>query len=173
MQNSPFFVSCYDPVERHPIFASTVDQVTATAHVIVTLGLSQDAWSTVLGNMRHVQVIRQNVVASTVANTCCCCCNFICSFGAAAMHRHCNFLGQFSSDYSWLTGMLIIFQNVSPLCKMLVPFKHSTVAQGFSLYSFLIICNIALADLPNFGVDVFLLQHPQFLPFVDNYPSQQ
>jgi hypothetical protein len=27
--------------------------------------------------------------------------------------------------------MLIIFQTVSPLCKTLVPFKHSTTAQSF------------------------------------------
>jgi hypothetical protein len=47
---------------------STVDEVTANAHAIVTLGLHQDAWNTVLGNTRHVQVIRQNFVASAMAN---------------------------------------------------------------------------------------------------------
>jgi hypothetical protein len=43
-----------------------------------------------------------------------------------------NFLDlEFSSDHSWVTGMLIIFQTVSCLCKMFVPFKHSTMTQGF------------------------------------------
>jgi hypothetical protein len=38
---------------------------------------------------------------------------------------------EFSSDRSWPTSMLIIFQTVSPLCKPIVPLKQSTMAQGF------------------------------------------
>jgi hypothetical protein len=38
----------------------------------VTLVLRQDARNTVLGNTKHVQVTRQNSVASTTANPCCC-----------------------------------------------------------------------------------------------------
>jgi hypothetical protein len=38
---------------------------------------------------------------------------------------------KFSSDHSWLTGMLIIFQTVSPLSQTFVPIKHSTMAHGF------------------------------------------
>jgi hypothetical protein len=79
---------------------------------------------------QHVQVIRQNFVASTMANPCCC--DFIYRLGAAGMHQRCNFLDlEFSSDRSWPTGMLIIFQTVSLLCKTFVPLNHSTMAQGF------------------------------------------
>jgi hypothetical protein len=61
----------------------------------------------------------------------CCCCDFIYRLGAVGMHQHYNFLDlEFSSDCSWLIGMLIIFQTVSPLCKTFVPLKHSTMAQG-------------------------------------------
>jgi hypothetical protein len=59
-------ISCYDPVEVRPIFVRTIDQVTANAHAIVTLVFRQDAWNTVLGNARHVQVVRQNFMASTM-----------------------------------------------------------------------------------------------------------
>jgi hypothetical protein len=37
------FISCYDPVEKHPIFVSSVDQITTSAHAIITLVLRQDA----------------------------------------------------------------------------------------------------------------------------------
>jgi hypothetical protein len=86
-----YFVSCYDPVEKRPIFVSTIDQVTANAHAIVTLVLCQDVWNTVLGNTRHVEVIRQNFVASTMANPWRCC-DFIYHLGAVGMHQLCNFL---------------------------------------------------------------------------------
>jgi hypothetical protein len=67
----------------------------------------QDTCNTVLGNTRHVQVIRQNV-ASTMATPCCC--DFIYHLEAVGMHQCCNFLDlEFSSDLSWPTGMLIIF----------------------------------------------------------------
>jgi hypothetical protein len=117
------FISCRDPVEKRLIFVSTINQVTANAHAIVTLVLCQDAWNTVLGNMKHVQVISQNFVASTMANACCCC-NFIYCLGGVGMYKCCNFLDlEFSSDRSWLIGILIIFQTLSPLCKMFVPLQ--------------------------------------------------
>jgi hypothetical protein len=50
---------------------STIDQVTTNAYAIVMLVLRQDTWNTVLGNMRHVQVIRQNFMASSMANPAC------------------------------------------------------------------------------------------------------
>jgi hypothetical protein len=53
-------------------------------------------------NTRHVQVMRQNFMASTIANPCCCC-DFIYHLGAVDMHQCCNFLDlEFSSDCSWL-----------------------------------------------------------------------
>jgi hypothetical protein len=115
-QKTPCFVSCYDPLEKRPIFVSTVNRVTASAHAIIMLVLDQDARSTVLGNMRHVQVIRQNVKTSTMAS---CCSIFIYSLGAVGMHQHSNFLDcEFSSDHSWPIGMLI-FQTVFPCAKHL------------------------------------------------------
>jgi hypothetical protein len=45
-------------VDKCPIFVSTIDQVTASAHVIVALVLHHDTWNTALDNTRHVQVIR-------------------------------------------------------------------------------------------------------------------
>jgi hypothetical protein len=64
--------------------------------------------------MRHVQVIRQNFVASTMANPCCCCCDFINHLGVVGTHQRCNFLDtEFSSDRSWPTSMLITFQTIS------------------------------------------------------------
>jgi hypothetical protein len=121
----------YDPTEKHPIFVSITDQVTASAHVNIALVLKQGAWNTVLSNMRHVQVIRENFVASTKANACCCC-DFIYHLGAVSMRQNCNFLDLgFSSDCSWLNGTLIIFKTISPLYKTFVPIKHSTMAQGF------------------------------------------
>jgi hypothetical protein len=62
-------------------------------------------------------------VASIMANPCCCCCccNFIYGLGAAGTHQRCKFLDlEFSSDCSWLTGMPITFQTLSPLCKTFV-----------------------------------------------------
>jgi hypothetical protein len=38
---------------------------------------------------------------------------------------------EFSSDHSWPTSMLIIFQTVYPLCKTFVPLKHNITAEGF------------------------------------------
>jgi hypothetical protein len=70
--------------------------------------------------------------------------------------------------------MLIIFQTVSPLCKTFVPLKHSITAQGFF--------TVHLLDhLKHFAsgfaeLDIFLLlklQHSQFPPLADSYPSQQ
>jgi hypothetical protein len=58
VKKTPGFFSCYNPVEKRPIFVSTIGHVTANAHVIVTLVLRQDAWNTVLGNTGYVQVIR-------------------------------------------------------------------------------------------------------------------
>jgi hypothetical protein len=36
----------YDPIEKHPIFVSIIDQVTASAHASIALVLQQDAWNT-------------------------------------------------------------------------------------------------------------------------------
>jgi hypothetical protein len=74
------------------IFVRTIDQVTTNAHAIVTLVLYQDAWNPVLGNAGHVQVIRQNFVASTMANPCCCC-DFIHHLGVIGMHHCWELLG--------------------------------------------------------------------------------
>jgi hypothetical protein len=41
--NTTFLVSCYDPVEKHPIFVNTINQVMSV--------LCQNACNTVLGNM--------------------------------------------------------------------------------------------------------------------------
>jgi hypothetical protein len=68
IQKTSCFVSSYDPIEKRPIIVSTIDQVTADAHAVVTLVSHKDAWNTVLGDMRHIQVIKQNFVASTMAN---------------------------------------------------------------------------------------------------------
>jgi hypothetical protein len=126
IQKTPCFVSCYDLVEKRPIFVRTVNQVTAGAHVIVTLALCQDTWNTMLGIIGHVQVIRHNLVASPF------CCDIINHLGAAGMHQHCNFLDlEFSSDDSWSTGILTIFPTVSSLCKSFMPLERSTVTQGF------------------------------------------
>jgi hypothetical protein len=62
VQKTPCFMSCYDSVEKHPIFGRTIDQVIANAHAIITLVLCYDTWNTLLGNTRHVQVIKQNSV---------------------------------------------------------------------------------------------------------------
>jgi hypothetical protein len=68
LQKTPRFVSCYDPAEKRPVFVITtrIVQVTASAP-----GLRQGMWSNVLLNMRRVQVMRQNFVASDTANPCC------------------------------------------------------------------------------------------------------
>jgi hypothetical protein len=50
-------------VEKRPIFVSTIDQVTSSAHAIIIL----DALNTVLSKSRH----RQNSVASTTTNPYC------------------------------------------------------------------------------------------------------
>jgi hypothetical protein len=111
---------------------------TASAHRTVILVLQQDAWNTVLGNMRHVQDIRQNFVASTMANSSCYDFNY--HLGMVGMHQHWNFSDfEFNSDCSWPNGMLIIFQIVSLLCKMFGPLKHSAITW-----------NISLLDLHNF-----------------------
>jgi hypothetical protein len=108
------FVSCYDPVEKRPISVSTVDQVTANAHAIVTLVLRQDAWNSLLGNTWYVQDIRQKFVAGTKANPCCW--DFIYRLGAVGTHKRCNCLDlEFSSYRSWPAGMLII-SKLSLLC---------------------------------------------------------
>ena len=60
VQETSFFISSYAPIEKRRIIVSTTDQVTTNRHAIITLVLRQDAWYTVLGNTRHVQVIGQN-----------------------------------------------------------------------------------------------------------------
>jgi hypothetical protein len=102
---------------------AAIDQATTNTHAIVTVIVRQDTWNTALSNLRHVQVTRQNFVASTVAGPCCC--GFIYRLEAIRTHQRCNFLDlEFSSDRSWPTGMLITFQTVSSLCKTFVPLKH-------------------------------------------------
>jgi hypothetical protein len=39
-------VSCYDPVGKHSISFSAIDQTSASAHAIVALVLCQNAWYT-------------------------------------------------------------------------------------------------------------------------------
>jgi hypothetical protein len=46
IHKTPCFVSWYDPIENRPIFVTTIDQVTTSAHEILTLVLRQDAWNT-------------------------------------------------------------------------------------------------------------------------------
>jgi hypothetical protein len=89
----------------------------ASVHAILNSGLAYDARNTVLGNTIHVQVIRRNFVADTMTNPCCC--DFIYSLAAGGKHQHCNFLDiEFSSDRSWWTGTLIIFQIASSLANI-------------------------------------------------------
>jgi hypothetical protein len=127
IQKTPCFISCYDLIQKCPIFVSTIDQVTSGAHAIITLVLRQDARNTVVGNTRHVQVI---FVASTMANPCCC--DFIYCLEMVSTYQHWNFFDlEFNLDRSRPTSVLIILQTVSSLCKMLVPLKHNTTAQGF------------------------------------------
>lgn len=61
--------------------------------------MCQDTHNTVLGNTRHVQVVRQNPVASC----CCCCpCRFIHCLGVVGMHKCSSFLDlEFNSNHSW------------------------------------------------------------------------
>jgi hypothetical protein len=73
IQKTQCFLFCYDLVEKRPTSVSTINQATASGHAIVILVLRQDTWNTVLGTMRHAQVIRQNFVSSTMANPCCRC----------------------------------------------------------------------------------------------------
>jgi hypothetical protein len=82
--------------------------------------------------MRHIQVIRQNFVASTMAIPLLLPLPlpFGSSWHAPPLLLPFNFLDlEFSP--SWPTGMLIIFQTVSPLCKTFVPLKHGIMAQDF------------------------------------------
>jgi hypothetical protein len=114
--------------------------------------LHQDVWNTVLGNMERVQLMRQNFVASTMANSYCCC-DFIYCLGEVGMHRHCNFLGlEYISDCSWLTSMLIssLSQLSLPCAKRLCHLNTTQWPKAFSPYTCLIIWNVSLADLPNF-----------------------
>jgi hypothetical protein len=95
-----------------------VTQVTASVHGVITLVLRQDASNIVLSNMRQVQHIRQNSVAVIMANSCCDCTYRL---EVVGMHQHCDFVDlEFSSDRSWPTCMLNIFQTVSTLCRMFV-----------------------------------------------------
>ena len=68
IQETPCFVSSYDPVEKRQIIVSTTDQVTTNCHAIIILVSCQDVWYTVLGNMWQVQVISQNFVAHTMVD---------------------------------------------------------------------------------------------------------
>jgi hypothetical protein len=85
---------------------------------------------------------------------------------------------EFSSDRLWLTGMLIIFQAVSLLCKTFVPLNHSIAAQGFFTICLFEHLELSLVYFPKFLAepDVFpllKLQYSRFLLFADNHPSQQ
>jgi hypothetical protein len=64
------FLSFYGLVEKCPICVSSINQGNASAHAVIMLVLHQGMWNTVLGNTKHDQVIRQNSVASTIANLC-------------------------------------------------------------------------------------------------------
>jgi hypothetical protein len=132
------FVSCYDPVEKRPIFVSTIDQVTANALAIVTMVLCQDAWNTVLGNTRRVQVIRQKSVASTMANPCCCY-DFIYRLGAVDTHQLCNFLDlEFGSDRSGRPVCSLSSKRSLPCAKCLCHLYIALRAKASSPYACLI-----------------------------------
>jgi hypothetical protein len=98
-------LSHYHPVEKYPTFVNTIDRVIASVHALVMTVLQKDKSNTALGNTRHGQIFRQNVMATTTANRCCCC-DFIYCLGAVGNH-------------------LSPVQNVSALL------KHSIMAQGF------------------------------------------
>jgi hypothetical protein len=147
IQKTPCFISCYDPVEKYPIFVSTISQVTASAHSIVTLVLCQDPWNTVLGNTRHVQVIRQISVASTIANPCCCC-DFIYCLEAVGTHQRCNFLDPgFSSNHSCRpvcsSSSKLSLQCVKIVCHLNTALRP----RAFSLYACVIIWNVLVANM--------------------------
>ena len=91
VQETPSLVSSYDPDEKRRITVSTADQDTTNRHMIITSVLRPDAWHTVLSNTRHVQVIRHNLVAPSLADPyCCCCCEVVYKLEAVGMHQHCN-----------------------------------------------------------------------------------
>ena len=121
IQETPCFVSSYDPVEKH--------QVTTNRHAIIMLVLCQDVWHAVVGNMRHAQVINQNFVAHIMADPYCCY-EVIYQLVAFGMHQHCNLFNlAFSLNHLWLTCMHIILQTVSPLRETSVTPKHNSAAQ--------------------------------------------
>ena len=68
VKETPFFDSSCYPVEKRRFIVSTIDQVTKNHHEINTLVLRQDSWYSVLSNTRHVEVISQNFVPSTMAD---------------------------------------------------------------------------------------------------------
>jgi hypothetical protein len=132
VQKTPCFASWYNLVDKRPTFVSTIDQVTTSAHAF-KLVFRQEAWNAVLDNMRHVQIIRENFVASAVANPCC---GRRSRLGAVGTHQRCNFF-ELESSFGrfWPIGMFIIFQTVSSMRKACA----ETRPKVFSLYAWLII----------------------------------
>jgi hypothetical protein len=59
----------------------------------------------------------------------------------------------------WLTGLHIIFQAVSLLCKMYAPLKHATTVQGFFAVPLLVHQKHFASGFPYFlaELDIFLL----------------
>lgn len=148
VQKAPCCVSCYDSDGKHLTLMSIIVQVTASVFAIVTLVLRQDMWNNLLDNTRYVEVIRQNVLSSMMANHCCCrcCCCFIYRLGAVGMLQRCSFFDlEFISDCSWPIAMLIIFKIVFPLCKIFCHLNAALRHKASSPYAFLIIWNVSLA----------------------------
>ena len=100
------FISSYF-IEKCRIIISITEEVITNYHVIITLVLRQDAWHSVLGNMRHIDVIIQNFVANIMANLYCCC-ETVYRLGAVSTHQRCNFLDvELSSNCMWPTSAQI------------------------------------------------------------------
>lgn len=115
--------SCYDPAVKCSTYVSTINQ---SLQVFMRLSCLP--------------------CISLCVAACCCC-----YLGAVGMYQHCMFLElDFSFNRSWSTSMLIIFQIVSPICRMFVPFKHSIMSKGFFSVWLLDHLKISPVDLLNF-----------------------
>ena len=113
------------------------------------VGIASGAWHTVVGNTRHVQVISQNFVARTMADTYCW--EVVYQLGAVGTHQHCILFNLvFNLNHLWPISTHIILQTVSPLRKTLVSPKHDTATQCVVTVNCCIIWDVSVAVLPNF-----------------------
>ena len=105
-----YFVSSYYPVEKGRITVSTTDEIS------------------VLSNTRHVEVISQNFIASSMADPYCCC-EIVYRLGAVSWHKLCNFLDlAFSSNCLRATSTHTTFQTIN-FQKTSVTAKQNTATQ--------------------------------------------